>query len=167
MAAPTSAGAGQIFSPIFAMDLMAMEVQEKYVSGLFLPQNTAAPTKLNAGYAGNYIWSVTRTGVGVFSVTVKLTTGFVEGPFLATVQNPSPKNVQVTICIDPAGTQQNVIPTAGPVVLKANTVSFGILLYNSTTGAASDITQPGSPTNNGSFIMWRFHYTELRNPPRV
>jgi hypothetical protein len=164
MAAPTATATGQVVSPILAIDIMGTEVQEKIIGGLFFPQNTSAPTENKV--QGNYIWNVSRTGVGVFQVTILATTGFVIGPFLPAVQNPSPKNIQVTLCIDPAGTQQNLNATAGPVTRKANSVSFSIFVFSNSAGTASDITQPGSPTDNGSFVMWRYHYTELRNPPR-
>lgn len=164
MAAPTATATGQVVSPVFAMDIMGTETQEKIVSGLFFPQNAGAPTWNRV--QGNYIWNVTRTGVGTFNVTILATTGFVIGPFLPAIQNPSPKNIQVSLCLDPAGTQQALQVMAGPVTRKANSVTFSIFVYSITGAGASDITQPGSPTDNGSFIMWRYHYTELRNPPR-
>ena len=163
MAAPTAAATGQVLSPVFAMDVMGTEIQEKIVSGLFFPQNTGVPTENKV--QGNYIWNVARTGVGTFTVTILATTGFTEGPFSTAIENPSPKNIQVTLCLDPAGTQQALQVMAGPVTRKANSVTFTIFVYSITGAAASDITQPGSPTQNGSFIMWRYHWVELRRPP--
>ncbi len=132
-----------------------------HIAGYFFPQNTGVPTE--AKQPSNYFWTVARTGVGAFKVTVLGTAGFVK-PILAATQNPTPINIQVCQCIDPAGALQTVgLETIGGIAFKANSFSFTIQVFNSNTNVAADITQPGSPTLNGSFILWRVMYSELRS----
>jgi hypothetical protein len=130
-----------------------------HIGGYFFPQNTSAPTvpKLPSGYDS----VVTRTGVGLYLVKVLQTAGFIK-PLLAATQNPTPLNIQLTVCVDPAGAVQPIsAQVVGGITFKANSFSFGVGTFRTDTPAAYDIIQPGTPTLNGSFVMWRVIYSEL------
>ena len=55
-----------------------------------------------------------------------------------------------TLQVDPAQAVQTLNITVGPVT----GASFELDVTNSTTGALTDITQPGSPTAQGTLIHW-------------
>jgi hypothetical protein len=132
-----------------------------HIGGFFFPQGAGAPTvsKMPSGY----ISKVTRSGVGLYPVQVLVTAGFVK-PILAATQNPTPINIQLTPCIDPAGAVQPIqAQVIGSPTLKANTFSFTVGVFRTDTNVAYDIIQPGSPTLNGSFILWRIVWSELRS----
>lgn len=132
---------------------------ERMFAGLFFPQNTGVPTSPNFKFDDS--WSVVRTAVGTFSVSIEATGGFTK-PIVAATQNPTPKTIKVSLCVDPAGAQQNLNCTAGPVTHKANMIVFTIFVFKQDTAALSDITQPGSPTLNGSFVNWYLGMSELK-----
>lgn len=133
---------------------------ERLFAGLFLPQNTGVPTSPN--YQFDDSWVATRTGVGTFSVSIESTGGFTK-PVVAATQNLTPKTIKVTMCVDPAGVVQNLNCIAGPVTHKANKIVFTIFVFKQDTGALSDVTQPGSPTLNGTFVNWYLGMSELKS----
>jgi hypothetical protein len=130
-----------------------------HIGGYFFPQNTSAPTapKIPSGY----ISKVTRTGVGLYLVQVLQTAGFIK-PLAAATQNKTPMNIQLTVCVDPAGAVQPIsAQVVAGLTFKGNSFSFGVGTFRTDTPAAYDIIQPGSPTYGGSFVNWRVIYSDL------
>jgi len=86
---------------------------------------------------------VSRTGTGIFLVT--LIGNFGKAGTIAKINS-----LRTCLQIDPAASTLTLASTIGAVT--GNT--FVINVWNTETNALADITQPGSPTNQGSFIHW-------------
>jgi hypothetical protein len=121
--------------------IQGSENQVKLLGGYFKPAGTGAPTIISPGAP---FWSVSRVSTGLFLVTLVGTFARAQAT-LGKVQC-----VLAGLQIDPAGSDQTLQVTAGP--LTGNT--FELYVTDTTTGAATDITQPVTPSDQGSFVHW-------------
>jgi hypothetical protein len=130
------------------LPIQGTENEMRRLGGNFMPQGTAAPV---ASSAGGSFWEVARTGVGAFLVTLLGNPG-AERASPATTSGKI-QFLHGTLVIDPAAsglTETNLIVV--PMILNGS--SFTLQIIESDTGDAIDMSQPGTPTANGSSVHW-------------
>jgi hypothetical protein len=125
--------------------IQGTENQIRLFGGMIKPAGTGAPATASAGAS---FWTVSRSGVGTFLVT------FVGNPGAGT-SRPATTIAKLqcifpTLQIDSAGADLTLTAT----ITNVTGSTFTIVVTDTTTGAAHDIVQPGSPNAQGSFIHW-------------
>jgi hypothetical protein len=126
-------------------EIEGSERQVTLLGGMFKPAGTGAPT---SGSPGKSFWNVARLSAGVFQVTLVGNPGAGTSSPATTIAKI--QSVLATLQIDPAGSPLNLQVQVGPVTGS----TFVLLVTAANTGIPTDITQPGSPTNQGSFVHW-------------
>ncbi len=127
-------------SRLWQCPVKGTDPQEAVLAGCFAPQGTGTP--IVKSYS-NGKFTVARASTGVYVVTLFGATGFI-------------MNNRSSIQIDPAAADLNLQVVSGPISNVGGRVTLTYYVQDTTTGALTDIVQPGSPTAQGSAIHFHF-----------
>lgn len=120
------------------------ENQIKLLGGYFEPNGSSAPTAISSGSSR---WEVSRVATGRFLVTLL---GTLQGNAVTSTTLGKIQSILATLQVDSAGSVQTLGVVVGPVTGS----SFELDVVNTATDALTDISQPGSPAAQGTFVHW-------------